>query len=170
VRVRVSYRGQALEASARVEVYDPADTTPPAVLWTDPANGSRAVRPATRIAVGFSEPMDRDRTQDAFRIDPFTTGNFEWVGAEMRFIPAVPLKAGTDYRVTIGNDSSDLPGNRLGNAVAFGFRTEDPVFLPGGDTALQIAGGALMLAAVLAISLVIIASARHRSPTTGRKR
>ncbi|HLF05639.1 MAG TPA: Ig-like domain-containing protein, partial [Thermoplasmata archaeon] len=170
VRVKVSYRGQALEASARVEVYDPADITPPTVLWTDPADGSRAVRPGSRVAVGFSEPMDRNRTQDAFRIDPFTTGSFEWAGSELRFALAVPLKAGTDYRITIGNDSADLAGNRLGNEVAFGFRTEDPVFLPRGDTALQIAGGALMLAAVLAISLVIIASARHRSPTPGRKR
>jgi hypothetical protein len=169
VRVRATYRGASAESRAAVEVYDPEDSVPPTVLWTDPANGSSGVRVGTRIAAGFSEPMDRNSTAAAIRIEPLLAGTFEWTGAEMRFTPERPLAQGRGYRVTIGADASDLAGNRLGSAFSFTFRTEEPVFLPGGDSAFLFIGGAAVLAAVLALSVAIAATVRGARPKARRK-
>jgi outer membrane protein assembly factor BamB len=87
------------------------DTTPPVVRSTTPTGDD--VSTGTTITVTFSEPMDRDATEEAFTSSPDITGTFDWIGNTMIFTPSVPLSPGIQYTLTVRVGASDLAGNSL---------------------------------------------------------
>ena len=103
----------------------PADSTPPSVLSTFPANGATGVPLNTQIRVTFSEQMDTASAEAAFGITPVVAGTFEWAANDMYFRPAQDFAAGTAYAVAVETTAMDIAGNRLDFTAAVSFRTVD---------------------------------------------
>ena len=104
-----------------------ADTTPPSVVSTYPANGATSVPTNTQIRVTFSEAMDTASAEAAFRTTPMVAGKFEWAGnnAEMYWQADTVLTAQTSYAFSVDTTATDVAGNRLDPAGPFYFNTGD---------------------------------------------
>jgi hypothetical protein len=61
----------------------------------------------SEISISFSEPMQKDQTQDAFSITPYVGGTFRWEGTTLKFIPT-KLESDTQYNVSISPDAENL--------------------------------------------------------------
>lgn len=109
-------------------------TVPSITNWTP--KGSE-VQPTTAVSVLFSEAMDPESVQAAFRLQetfpgstslgPAATGVFTWSQENRRltFQPAARLKAYRSYRVTIGATAQSAPGGPLGADFQWTFQTND---------------------------------------------
>jgi len=104
------------------------DTTPPTVIVTTPPGED--VSYATQVTVKFSESMNRSSAQNAFLINPASTGNFSWNGNEMIYIPDLNLENSTIYNVTIGIGASDLAGNSMVTPYEWQFTTKEQDLTP----------------------------------------
>lgn len=83
------------------------DFTPPEVL------GYELDRTVT---LEFSEPMDRPKTEDAFRLETAggtLQGAFGWEGSSMIFEPYIPMEPGSPCTLTVAVTAEDLQGNSL---------------------------------------------------------
>jgi len=98
------------------------DITPPTILDIIPEGTDVSVD--TKIAVAFSESMQKEFTEYAFSISPSVKGTFQWVGATLSFIPSLPLDYETEYFVTISTKAQDLVGNNLESDYSWSFITE----------------------------------------------
>ena len=98
------------------------DITPPTILDIIPEGTNVLVD--TKIAVAFSESMDKEFTEYAFSISPSVKGTFHWVGSTLSFIPSLPLDYETEYFVTISTKAHDLVGNNLESDYSWSFTTE----------------------------------------------
>ncbi|UCE37749.1 MAG: Ig-like domain-containing protein [Thermoplasmata archaeon] len=88
-----------------------ADSIYPSVVDYSPEGSN--VPLDTTISVAFSKPMDQDSVESAFTISPTVGGVYEWIGATLTFTPSSPLKAVTQYNVTISIQAKDLEGRAL---------------------------------------------------------
>jgi hypothetical protein len=104
-----------------------ADTVPPSVLSTQPANGSVGVPYAT-ITVNFDEPVigvdpssftvvDQNAMPISGAVSLFVTGS-TW-----RFTPTAGLPGLTTFTVTLTTAITDTAGNHLPAPVTFSFTT-----------------------------------------------
>lgn len=102
----------------------PLDTTPPEILSIYPAPNTINFD-GDRIAVEFSEYVDRRSVEDAVFISPaIEDAEFEWSGTEMELVFTSPLRTNTTYVVTIGTDVADHRNrNRMAHAVTIAFST-----------------------------------------------
>jgi methionine-rich copper-binding protein CopC len=105
-----------------------ADTTPPTVASTTPANGVTAVALNTAISASFSEAMNPTTltAADVTVTSPGPTavaGNVTYSGTTMTFTPTAVLSASTVYTVTITTAATDLAGNHLQANYAWSFTT-----------------------------------------------
>jgi N-acetylneuraminic acid mutarotase len=99
------------------------DVTPPTILDIIPEGTDVSVD--TKIAVAFSESMQKEFTEYAFSISPTAKGTFHWVGSTLSFIPTSPLDYETEYFVTISSSKAqDLVGNNLESDYSWSFTTE----------------------------------------------
>jgi hypothetical protein len=99
------------------------DTTPPAIVATDPADGARGVRKNVVLKVRFSEPMDPACTESAYgSYDPgLQPGDvtFSWPDAQTLVITPNDALAYSDdendkmYTFIIHKTACDLAGNTL---------------------------------------------------------
>lgn len=99
-----------------------ADTTPPTVTLTSPADLATLVPVAATISATFSEAMDQGTMIPAnFTVKetlvPANTvaGQIAYNGQNntATFLPGADLKADTDFTVTVTNNARDLAGNAL---------------------------------------------------------
>jgi methionine-rich copper-binding protein CopC len=105
-----------------------ADTTPPAVSSTDPANSQTGVALNNKIAATFSEAMDplTLTTADVSVTGPGSVsvlGTVSDVGATMTFSPTSDLAPDTLYTATITAAAKDLAGNALASNYVWTFTT-----------------------------------------------
>jgi hypothetical protein len=104
----------------------PADTTPPTISATSPANGSSNVATNVQLVVTFSEPMDVSTVQyslvpaEALSAAAWSAGN-----TQLALQPTAPLARSTNYTLTV--EGKDVAGNALASAKAFSFSTAEPV-------------------------------------------
>ena len=93
--------------------------------------------PFAAITVTFDRPVvaDVDSAQAPariLRIEPAIEGRAEWRDpVTLRFVPATPLVADAQYRVTVANDFSALDGSRLVQPHSFTVRVRAPRVLGG---------------------------------------
>jgi Tol biopolymer transport system component len=108
----------------------PADTTPPKVKSTSPANGATQIAPGVNVTATFTEAMDASPT--ATDGDPSTitgttfklmkAGTTTAIGAVVSYNatsnkatlnPNANLQLGTKYKAVVTTGAQDLAGNRL---------------------------------------------------------
>jgi hypothetical protein len=114
---------QAITATFTTESEAGADTTPPAVTVTSPANGTGNVSVDVVISVTFSEAMDEDSVEAVFDIDPAVAGTFSWSSNTVSFDPSAALAYETTYTVSIDAVAADPAGNELGEDLVLVFTT-----------------------------------------------
>ncbi|PRX20438.1 glucose/arabinose dehydrogenase [Actinoplanes italicus] len=110
-----------------------ADTTPPAVLSTNPAAGAAGVAPDAPITVRFSEDMAAGTVTPA-NLELRGPGNtlidravaYDAAGQAATITPSAALAASTPYTVTVRTGVTDAAGNALTAAHQFSFTTGDP--------------------------------------------
>ena len=134
-------------------VPDPADTTPPIVSWTAPANNA-VVGPVSTspiltdtfgpiytpyVFAGFSEAIDASTltTSTLVLTAPdgtaiVTTVSYNGANAEAVVLPRRPLEPATWYTVRVTQGIKDLVGNPLAADYVWTFRTAGgaKVYLP----------------------------------------
>jgi hypothetical protein len=99
-----------------------ADTTPPTVTGTIHVNGATGVAINTKVGATFSEGMtpltitNLNFTLKEKTAGTAVTGTVSYSGVSGVFIPSIPLKALTEYTVTVKGGASgvaDLAGNPM---------------------------------------------------------
>ncbi len=116
----------------------------PAVISTQPENGTTSETWQRGFSVTFAAPMNPDTLEDRVIIEPAPSNprySFsQWDRFDMYL--DFPLERSTTYRITIPGDAADPYGNTLGQDYTFEFTTPDasPVAsfnLPGALTQLS---------------------------------
>jgi len=95
-----------------------ADTNPPFVASTYPADGAQAVDSNAVIAVTFSEDIDPSSLLGQYFILSASygdiTGSISWVSeSELEFTPSVDLREDASFTITIMDILTDAVGNNL---------------------------------------------------------
>jgi len=78
----------------------------------------------TSINITFNKPMEKDSIIKAFSVLPKITGDFNWFGDKLVFIPDKPLSFNTTYTVIISNTAMDLESNPLMQVYKWNFTTK----------------------------------------------
>ena len=102
-----------------------------------PAAGAEGVTADATITVSFDRPVvpllsteQLDDLPDPLAFDPAVEGAGEWVNTSIyQFTPAVPLKGGTTYTVTVPAGLEDVTGATLQDAYTWQFKTLAPEIL-----------------------------------------
>ena len=106
-----------------------ADTTPPTVTFTSPANADTGVSINRRIIAGFSKAMDPlTLTGSTFTlaqgINPVQgVVSYASAGSTATFAPSSPLTVNTTYTATITTGARDSVGNALATSKVWSFTT-----------------------------------------------
>ncbi len=117
-----------------LSAYATSGQEPLKVLRTAPADEATA---ASVVTITFDRPVAGwlDRTVDLkaiFTIAPAVKGRLEWRDpVTIRFTPAAPLAANTEYTVTVANTFTAMDGSRLEGPYRFTFRVRGPRLLTG---------------------------------------
>jgi methionine-rich copper-binding protein CopC len=87
------------------------DITPPTVISSMPANGSKDVAISSKITITFSETMSRASVESAVSITPGSFTKKEWGNSDKILTLTANLEEGKTYIVTISMAAKDLAGN-----------------------------------------------------------
>jgi hypothetical protein len=113
------------------------DFTPPALVWSLPADGDTGVRAEATITLAFSEPMDREATEQAVALASGVELSFQWNEpgtvltvaplamfeyAEGPFAEFHSLRA-LEHSLAVGVGAQDLAGNALLGPAMIEFST-----------------------------------------------
>jgi hypothetical protein len=151
------------------------DATPPGILIVVPM-GSTGLDSAATINVTFTEGVDTDATEDAFRLVHGSTtieGTFQWSndGETMVFSPAENLKGGETYWVFITEECRDLAGNALVETHESGFSIIEP---PGDerdeDDMWIVVVASVGLIVMILVSAYLLFRRSKQGPSEGRSR
>jgi Bacterial Ig-like domain len=97
------------------------------------------------LTVYFSRVMDRLSVARAWRLTPSVPGTFRWTGTSTTFTPAVSLRSGAYYRLTVYSSARAENGVALSRAFSVTFSTGDTPriqsFTPANGTAGVAANG-----------------------------
>ncbi|MBU0729645.1 MAG: DUF3494 domain-containing protein, partial [Proteobacteria bacterium] len=111
-----------------------ADSTPPTVLTTNPADNATEVFTTQSVSATFSEPMD----PSTIITDNFTLSDgvnaplactLTYSGTTVTYTPVNNLETDTNYTATIAGVVKDLAGNQLGNETSWNFTTAATVMV-----------------------------------------
>lgn len=101
----------------------PADTTPPSILASVPANGATGVATSTNLAITFSEPMSQASV--TLSVSPaLGLGAPVWNSPSAVAFDPPALSPGTTY--TLSLEGKDLAGNPLSGPRTLTFQTAAP--------------------------------------------
>jgi hypothetical protein len=95
----------------------------PALLESEPADGTEAVPLDAVVRLAFSTLMDTAAVEESLRIEPAFAAELRWSGEVLEIVPNAPLEADTEYTVAVGPDAADVAGVALGEEAAVTFRT-----------------------------------------------
>jgi len=104
-----------------------ADTKPPAILFTQPADGETNVSPYAAIELAFNEKIDpKSIGQASLEVEDSAgavAGRVRLANGKKSLIfePDAPLAYGETVRVKAAATIKDLAGNKIGAGVAIGF-------------------------------------------------
>lgn len=103
-----------------------ADTTPPTIASTSPADGARNVARRPSILIVFSEPMDAASVEGDISISGGAKPvGFSWPNAAtVSFTTSSNLQYRMQYTLIVFTGARDLAGNRLTQPYQFSFTTE----------------------------------------------
>jgi hypothetical protein len=107
----------------------PADTTPPTVIATSPANGATGVGVATSVTASFSEALNAGTLSGAtFQLfGPSgliaATVSYNTAGKIVTLVPSASLSAGVAYTAMLTGTITDLAGNALATPSSWSFTT-----------------------------------------------
>ena len=103
----------------------PEDLTPPEVVSTLPKADFTNVNIQAKIELGFSERMNREKTEEAIFVSPLPKKplEFKWHKNRLTLSPKEPLLKDKTYVITLGTFASDLRGNRMKKPFSFAFST-----------------------------------------------
>ncbi len=97
------------------------------------------------LTVYFSRVMDRLSVARAWRLTPSVPGTFRWTGTSTTFTPAVSLRSGAYYRLTVYSSARAENGVALSRAFSVAFSMGDALriqsFTPANGTAGVAANG-----------------------------
>lgn len=104
------------------------DEVSPEVTSISPGRDAAGVKLDEKVAVTFSEPMDRPAAQAAFtltreRDGAQSAGGFSWTANTMTFTPSAPLAAGERHVAAVSDGARDEAGNRLSDDESWTFTT-----------------------------------------------
>jgi methionine-rich copper-binding protein CopC len=127
-----------------------ADSTPPTVTSTNPANNASGVAINAGIAGTFSEAMSPSSlTTTTFTLQQGTTavqGSVSYNGTTATFAPTGNLTASTIYTATISTGAKDLAGNPLAANFIWSFTTGATAAKGPAPVSLGMAGNFAILA------------------------
>jgi hypothetical protein len=111
------------------------DSTPPAVIYTNPTNASNTALTGTAIIATFNEAIDLSTlTAPTFTISGASgvavTGTLTSSGRTVTFTPAAPLVYGGSYIATITTAVKDLSGNPMSANYSWSFTAVAPDLTP----------------------------------------
>lgn len=150
--------GNALLADKTWTFTTVADTTPPTVLSTFPANGAAGVATNNTITANFSEPMNvASLTATTFTLNdstgPVLGGAITSNGSSATL--SVGLQGTTTYTATITTGATDAAGNPLANSYSWNFTTAvAPDTTPPSVVSKNPAGGATDISRSTAVSAI----------------
>ncbi len=113
-----------------------ADTTPPRVVSSSPANGAQGVATSAGLAVVFNEALDPGWVSGAFTVTwdggselPGST-SYSASSRTATFRPYAEFALSTQYTLTVSTAVRDASGNRLATPYVVSFRTEADLIPP----------------------------------------
>jgi len=105
------------------------DIIAPKVIEAVPVADQTSVPIESFIGIQFSEGMDTEATEQAFRLRNATgndvAGEFIWEGDMLLFVPSALLNVHESYRVIVTTFARDCSGLNLEEALIYTFRTAD---------------------------------------------
>jgi hypothetical protein len=102
----------------------PADTTPPTLNSSIPANGAGGIAPAVKLALVFSEAMNQSSVQVSATPDTTLSAPLWSDDRTAVYTPTGGWLPGTNYTIKV--EGKDLEGNALAGVKTVAFRTADP--------------------------------------------
>jgi len=118
-----------------------------------PDNGDIGVGINTSIKMTLNQEVDRASAQANFKISPEVRGKFSWVGRQMIFTPASPLKKNTTYTISLEPGVLSLKGlaSEKGRVLAFTtsqstFKLPVPAYLQQHSLSCEVASLRMALA------------------------
>ncbi|MGH8610626.1 MAG: DUF4082 domain-containing protein [Gammaproteobacteria bacterium] len=127
----VGYAFFAATAGSYVATYA-ADTNPPTVISTSPANGATGVNQGTNVTATFSEPMSAATVSSNFELRSASTivsatVTYNATTRTATLTPSATLAASTTYTATVKGGATgvkDLAGNAMTADFVWSFTTE----------------------------------------------
>jgi len=91
------------------------------------AGMTRAVPIAGPLVIYFNRSMNQGTVERAWRLTPAAAGRFTWHRMSVLFQPSRPLRAGTYYHLSIGQEARDTQGQPMPRPFSLAFTTGDPL-------------------------------------------
>ena len=127
-----------------------ADTTPPTVSATNPANMASGVAPNSVISATFDKPMDpltiTTATFTVKQAGAAVVGTVSYSGTVATFTAASPLAASANITAALSTGVKDLAGNALATAFTWSFATGTTIAKGPAPVGLGTAGNYVILA------------------------
>jgi len=146
-----------------------ADTIPPVVTITSPANGAIGIARTSRITATFSEDIDQSTlTTSSFSVNNGVTGTITYNSTTYMatFTPSSLLNYSTTYTVTITTAIKDLDGNNMAANKVWTFTTLAPDTTPPTVLSVSPAAGATSIDPATAVNVVFSEAMDPSSITT----
>ena len=105
------------------------DRIPPAVVATDPIDGTKNVSTKSSVILFFSEPMDIVSVRRALRIDPWFSHQQMWRDNDTELILLPLILDDGGYTVTVLDTAMDKAGNNLTSDFGVYFEVSRPRIL-----------------------------------------
>jgi len=106
----------------------PEDRSPPDVVATSPALFETNVPLDARLAIVFSERMDRGSVEDGLLVRPYRDlSASEWRGDTLSIVPSEGWSPTTTYTVLLKQTVKDIRDNRLAESSFLVFSTGDSI-------------------------------------------
>ena len=96
---------------------------PVSVTHISPVDGASGVDIHSGIKVAFDQSVDHGSAEAAFKIEPTTPGNFNWVDNEMRFAPSSSLNFNIAFRITLAKGVHSINGQDSQKEFTAAFKT-----------------------------------------------
>lgn len=98
------------------------------VTATHPADGTE-ISARGRAGITFDVEMDLDSLKENFTVVPDISGEFQWEGKTLWFLPHEQLKRNQEYQFTVAAEAESLDGRKLMAPVSWSARVREPEIL-----------------------------------------
>lgn len=92
-----------------------------------PADGEKEVPVDSVIRIGFDRPMSLTSVAESLQFNPVVPGRWQSEGNQVIFVPAVPLRDGTTYHITLESGVRDIYGIKTTRDYTWSFSTQGEI-------------------------------------------